>query len=79
LKEVTAFVDYFCKAGEKQKIHFMWRPALRDPNDDMVLELGVAAGADILTFNTRDFGAAGSYGVRVLEPGEYLRELEGVK
>lgn len=79
VKDVTDFIDFFCKVGEKQEIHFMWRPALRDPDDDMVLELGVAAGADIVTFNTKDFGAAGRYGVRVYEPGTYLRKVEGVK
>ena len=53
-------------------------PALRDPGDDMVLELAVEAGADYLvTFNARDFAGAERFGVRVIAPGELLRRLEG--
>ncbi len=36
---------------------FRWRPQLRDPADEMVLEAAVNGGADMLvTFNRRDFG-----------------------
>lgn len=38
---------------------FRWRPQLRDPADEMVLEAAVNGGADMLvTFNRRDFGTA---------------------
>jgi putative PIN family toxin of toxin-antitoxin system len=75
-RDVSEFMDYICREGERQDIHFLWRPALKDPNDDMVLELAVAAEADIVTFNIRDFGGAERFGVRVWEPGVYLRKLE---
>src|ERR1700681_254962 len=43
-QEVTALVDYLCSVGHRQDIHFLWRPALRDPSDEFVLELAVTAG-----------------------------------
>jgi putative PIN family toxin of toxin-antitoxin system len=36
-------IDYLCSVAHKQKVFFLWRPFLRDPGDDMVLELAVAA------------------------------------
>ena len=36
---------------------FLWRPKLRDPSDEMVLEAAINGSADALvTFNRRDFG-----------------------
>jgi len=76
--EVTALVDYICSVGAAQEIHFLWRPTLRDPCDECVLELAVAAGCQaIVTHNTRDFIGANRFGVEVLTPGQFLRRLEG--
>ncbi|HEX7672190.1 MAG TPA: PIN domain-containing protein [Polyangiaceae bacterium] len=45
-QDVTAVVDYLCLVARKQEVFFLWRPLLRDPNDDMVAELaGPAAGS----------------------------------
>ncbi len=74
--EVSEFVNFICRGGKKQDIHFMWRPTLKDPNDDMILELAVASGADLVTFNVRDFLGAERFGVRVFEPGTYLKRME---
>ena len=48
----------------------MWRPQLRDPSDEMVLEAAVNGRADALvTFNRRDFGdVPGAFSVEVLSP-----------
>lgn len=52
-----------------RRIFFLWRPTLRDPHDDTVLELAVEAAVDYLvTFNTRDFAGAERFGVRVITP-----------
>jgi predicted nucleic acid-binding protein len=50
---------------------------LPDPDDEMLLELAANGRADtIVTMNTRDFlPAAGSFGVEILRPGEFLRRL----
>jgi putative PIN family toxin of toxin-antitoxin system len=57
--------------------HFLWRPQLRDPNDEMVLEAAVNGQANaIVTFNQRDFLAAASrFGIGVERPRDILRRL----
>jgi predicted nucleic acid-binding protein len=57
--------------------HFLWRPQLRDPNDEMVLEAAVNGKAEALvTFNVRDYGTAASqFGVEVLLPREAIARI----
>ncbi len=74
--DVTAWVDFFCLVAQKQEVFFLWRPLLRDPNDDMVAELAVDARADaVVTHNLRDFAGLERFGVRVLAPGEFLNQV----
>ncbi|HAE48066.1 MAG: hypothetical protein CMO30_20695 [Tistrella sp.] len=63
---------------EPVRLACLWRPTLRDPDDDMVLEAAVNGGANaIVTFNLRDFGQEASrFGIEVLLPGAALRRLE---
>jgi len=63
---------------EPVRLAFLWRPSLRDPDDDMVLETAVNGHADALvTFNIRDFeDAAQRFGVAVMSPAEALVKLE---
>ena len=50
-----------------------------DPNDEMVLELAVAARCDyIVTFNLRDFGGAETFGLQVVRPSQCLRFIGDV-
>ena len=42
--DALGFVRYLAGQAHLQEIHFLWRPFLPDPNDDMVLELAFAAG-----------------------------------
>ncbi len=49
---------------------------LRDPGDDMVLELAVASQAEVIvTFNERHFVGCETFGVRVMNPGAFLEEI----
>jgi predicted nucleic acid-binding protein len=76
-EEAVGVVDYLCRVARRQKIHFLWRPALRDPRDEFVLELAVAAACEaIVTHNVRDFGGARPFGVQVLTPSEFLAWVE---
>jgi putative PIN family toxin of toxin-antitoxin system len=77
--EITGFLDWFVSVSSQHKVHFLWRPLLRDPQDDMVLEAAVAASADYLvTFNTSDFDGASSLGVRVVTPPQLLALIPSV-
>ncbi len=43
--DLRKIVDGMCELGNHQQVFFAWRPFLPDPNDDLVLELAVAASA----------------------------------
>ncbi len=80
VEEVGDVLDYLCAVSLHQRIHFLWRPVLRDPRDEMVLEAAVAAEADaITTHNRRDFAAATQFGVGILTPHELLARLEAYR
>ena len=76
-REVRIFLDAIVALAEPVESHFLWRPSLRDPADEMVLETAVGGRADaIVTFNVRDFGVApGRFGIEVLRPAEALRRI----
>ena len=75
--DIDDIIDYLCSIGDHRKIYFLWRPMLRDPHDDFVLELAVEAQVDaIVTYNVRDFGLARTFGLDVLTPQQFLRRLE---
>lgn len=60
----------------RTKLHFLWRPFLKDAFDDKVLETAVNGGAKtIVTFNIKDFdGLKRQYGIDILTPAELLRK-----
>ena len=77
-QEVSDVVDYICSVARRQPIFYLWRPLLRDPKDDMVAEVAVAAGAEaVVTHNRRDFTGLGDFGIRVDTPQEFLRLIGG--
>lgn len=55
-------------------LHYVWRPQLRDPGDEMVLEAAVNGQVQaIVTHNTRDFvRVAPSFGLQVVTPPNYF-------
>lgn len=72
-KDVDAVIDYLCAVGVASKIFYLWRPVLKDPKDDMVLELAVAGGCQyIVTFNKVDFVGSERFGIQVVTPKEFL-------
>jgi putative PIN family toxin of toxin-antitoxin system len=75
-RDIADVLDYLCSQANRHKVHFLWRPFLSDPADDMVLEAAVASGAKyIVTHNTRDFAGAEKFGIRVLTPGDFLNAV----
>ncbi len=76
-REVEIFLDAVLAMAEPVKAHFLWRPQLRDPGDEMVLETAVNGQADALvTFNVRDFGSVPErFGIEVMIPRDAIRRL----
>jgi predicted nucleic acid-binding protein len=63
-----------------QDVHFLWRPFLRDPDDDMVLECAVASGSQyIVTHNIKDFRRTSELKVQAITPAEFLTILRSKK
>jgi putative PIN family toxin of toxin-antitoxin system len=74
--DIDDILDYVCSVAHRRTIHYLWRPFLRDPKDDMVLELAVAAGSDIIvTYNKDDFDGIEQFGIRALTAQEFLQEI----
>ncbi|MDE2805603.1 MAG: putative toxin-antitoxin system toxin component, PIN family [Gemmatimonadota bacterium] len=75
--EVGTIVSALCAVAEPVRAWFLWRPQLRDPADEMVLETAVNGSANALvTFNRRDFGdAPGAFGIEMLSPRQALGKI----
>lgn len=76
--DVNAILDAYAKIAVPVRLRFLWRPCLKDPADEMVLETAVNGAADrLVTFNERHLAvAAREFGVRVSRPGDVLTEVQ---
>lgn len=75
---IDVVLDMVCAVAFRQVVYFLWRPQLRDPNNELVLKAAVNAAADFLiTHNLRDFAASSRFAVRVVTPGQFLKHLDG--
>ena len=75
-EDIKVALDYLCSNGSHRDIFFLWRPFLRDPKDDMVLELAVEAQCDyIVTFNHKDFVGVEQFGLEALTPYQFLQKI----
>lgn len=76
--EIEEVIDYICLISEKHEIYYLWRPFLKDPHDDMVLELAVESESDfIISYNKKDFTGIEKFNIKVITPKEFL-EIIGV-
>lgn len=74
--DIDDLLDYICAEANRQRISYLWRPFLRDPKDDMVLEVAVAGTCDfIVTYNKADFKGSERFGLRVATAKEFLQEI----
>jgi putative PIN family toxin of toxin-antitoxin system len=75
-EDIQIVLDYICSVARHQEIFYLWRPILPDPQDDLVLEVAVAAGCSaIITHNRRDFAGAARFGIRILTPAAFLKQI----
>lgn len=74
-KLIDSILNYICSIGRKNKIFYLWRPKLKDPDDDFLLELAVQSNSDIVTLNKKDFGAAIEFNIKVMTPKEFLQYI----
>jgi putative PIN family toxin of toxin-antitoxin system len=76
--EIALFLTDVAGIVRPVDLHFLWRPQLRDPGDEMVLETAVNARADaIVSHNQRDFqDAPGRFGIELWSPADALRRIQ---
>ena len=76
VEDALAYLRYLASIAHLQDVYYLWRPFLRDPDDDMVLECAVASGSQYLvTHNVRDFLHCDELGVSAITPVAFLALL----
>lgn len=77
-QEVDIFINTLASIVQPVKTHYLWRPQLRDPADEMVLEAAVNGGVEsLISFNQKDFGLTPQrFGIKLMLPSEFLRSLK---
>ena len=74
--DIDAILNELAGIMEPVITHYQWRPQLRDPADEMVLEAAANAQAHaIVTYNLRDFGPAKLFGIPVLNPEQCFQHF----
>lgn len=77
---LDSFIDFICSNSSETVIYYNWRPFLSDPNDDFILELAVASGANwIVTYNHSDFIGSDKFGIKTITPKELLIKMGVLK
>lgn len=73
VEDALRFLRFLASRAHLQEIHFLWRPFLSDPDDDLILELAFAAGCrHIVTHNVKDFHGSEQLGITALTPRDFL-------
>jgi len=73
-EEIDNILDFVISNSNRWEIYYLWRPQLKDPGDDMVLELAVTASCNyIVTHNVKDFKGIENFGVQAITPKEFLK------
>lgn len=75
-QEIDDIIDFICAKSVHREIFYLWRPVLKDADDDFLLEIAVKANAHIVTWNVDDFKRAGTFGIRIMTPRDFLIYLE---
>jgi putative PIN family toxin of toxin-antitoxin system len=77
--DIEELIDYLCAVGKPRQVHFLWRPSLKDPSDDFILELAVESECDyIVTHNIRDFTETAKFQVEAITPQKFLKIIGAI-
>jgi putative PIN family toxin of toxin-antitoxin system len=74
---IDEFLAELAALVEPVDIHFLWRPQMGDPSDEMVLEAAINGRPDALvTYNVKHFATPGNrFGIPVLRPVDVLGKV----
>lgn len=75
--QIGQLLDYLCMVGNWHEVYFLWRPILKDPEDDMILELAVRANCKyIVTYNKADFQGVDKFDIELVTAKEFLQIIQ---
>lgn len=75
--DIHSFIDFLCARATLHEVYYLWRPTLKDPKDEMVLEVAVKAQCNyIVTYNKADFNEADRFGINVVNAAEFAQLLK---
>lgn len=76
--DIDEFINDLVLKITPVKTFYLWRPMLKDPDDEFVLEVAVNGQADaIVTFNSKDFReGAKRFDLEIVKPAEMLRRIK---
>ncbi len=74
--EQVKLFNAFLSVSKWNEVYYLWRPNLKDENDNFVLELAVASEAEVvITYNLKDFETSElSFNCKILTPEVFLKE-----
>jgi len=77
IQEQKELLNAFLSTCRWNDIYYTWRPNLKDENDNFLVELAVASGAEvILTYNVKDFkNAELIFKHKIITPELFLKEI----
>ena len=79
-RDIDLVLDFILSKSSIREIFYLWRPFLKDPKDELVLEVAVESRSGyIITFNKKDFKGIEHFGIKVLTPQEFMKERGIVK
>ena len=71
--QIDTIIDMLCKWSNHCQVYFLWRPFLKDANDDFVLELAIESNSEyIVTYNVKDFKGIDKFNIKAITPKEFL-------
>ena len=75
--EQNELFEAFLATCRWNEIYYLWRPNLKDENDNLLIELAVASGAKaIITYNIKDFkNSELIFKHKVVTPENFLKDM----
>ncbi|GGF39903.1 PIN domain-containing protein [Aliidongia dinghuensis] len=79
--DVEVFLDGFAAICEAVTPHFRYRPSIRDPDDEIFVDVVLNGAAEALvTFNVKDYRSSVTAeegpGIHAIRPGDVLRRIQ---
>ena len=76
--EQNSLLHAYLSSCKWNEIYYMWRPNLKDEDDNFIVELAVASGVEyIITYNIKDFqNPELTFKHKVITPEQFIKEFK---